>query len=188
MIEMKNVVLALGLMVLFSACETEEVIVEEKVIIIEEQVLDLDDIKALKMEQAGVLFESAARQPEFAASLAEVAEKSLYKDYTELLPLIDKNVKQRGIARGYAIGKLIEGIARQPELNEALDKMGEQFIGVYNDKDFNEELMIYTRAKASSFILIALARQPEARPIIDKTCLKYLNISIGDWPAVEPVK
>jgi hypothetical protein len=140
---------------------------------------DSFDLKASKMEQIGGLFESIARQPEMAALLISSTE-SLYSDYTELLPLSDQAIVQRGKARGYAFGMLFSSIARQPEAYNQLDAAAEKFLGKYDASYISDELSEITTTFAFTLLTEAIARQPEADSLFNAACKKYLNFEIGD--------
>lgn len=132
------------------------------------------DEKSLKMETIGYLFESMARQPEASADLVS-ATAILYNDYTELLPLTDKAVLQRGAARGEALGMMFSAIARQPEIAEEIDSTAERFLGVYNPEYINDEMLSYSKTIAVKYLLDAIARQPEVTPMFNTLSKKYLN-------------
>jgi F0F1-type ATP synthase membrane subunit c/vacuolar-type H+-ATPase subunit K len=138
---------------------------------------DSSDIKAIKMQAVGYLFESIARQPEQFTRLIK-ATTMLYSDYTELLPLNDKWVAERGKARGIALGNMFDAMARQPEMIQVMDSVAEKFLGRYNSSYINAEILDYSRIYASSYILEALARQPEISLAIDTLSLKYLDSGI----------
>jgi hypothetical protein len=55
------------------------------------------DMKASKMEQIGGLFDAIARNPEMSDQLVTAAAQN-YSHYTELLPLSDQAIPQRGKA------------------------------------------------------------------------------------------
>ncbi len=140
---------------------------------------DSFDLKASKMEQIGGLFESIARQPDMADILISSTE-SLYSDYTELLPLSDQAIVQRGKARGYAFGMLFSSIARQPEAYNQLDAAAEKFLGKYDASYISDELSEITKTFAFTLLTDAIARQPEADTLFKAACKKYLNFEIGD--------
>lgn len=132
------------------------------------------DIKAFKMAQAGMLFESIARQPEASERLIKATE-ILYTDYHQLLPLSDKAVAERGRARGMAVGSLLDAVARQPEAIEILDAAAEKFLGAYDPAIFSAELMDYARIYAAPALMESIARQPEVTTSFNFISSKYLN-------------
>ena len=140
---------------------------------------DSFDLKASKMEQIGGLFESIARQPDMADVLISSTE-SLYSDYTELLPLSDQAIVQRGKARGYAFGMLFSSIARQPEAYMQLDAAAEKFLGKYDASYISDELSEITTTFAFTLLTESIARQPEADSLFNAACKKYLNFEIGE--------
>lgn len=201
---MKNRILLIPILLLFAliGCEKDEIqdinsdvntLQDSITVIIEQHNALLDsisqliilmdnnkfDIKALQMEQIGSLFESIARQPEAANKLINSTEL-LYTDYTELLPISDKSIYQRGKGRGLAFGKLFESIARQPEAYTDLELAAEKFLGEYNASYISNELLDITKAYAMSSLNESIARQPEARPSFNSICKKYLNFEVRD--------
>ena len=137
------------------------------------------DLKASKMEQIGSLFDSIARQPESADVLIKATE-ILYKDYTELLPLSDRDIIQRGKARGSAFSSLFDAIARQPEAFDDLDYAAEKFLGVYDPDYISDDLLEITRIYSLTALEESLARQPEAKDLINSASIKYLDFDILD--------
>lgn len=135
------------------------------------------DIKAYKMAQISALFESIARQPE-AADVLIGSTKILYTDYTELLPLTDKAIIQRGQARGQAIGMLFNSIARQPEAFNKLDSAAMIFLGAYNSAYISDEMLEISKTYAGSYLFDGIARQPEADSLFNLVSKKYLNFEI----------
>ncbi len=85
------------------------------------------DSKASKMEQIGPLFEAISRNPDTYNTLVKVTEE-LYSNYTELLPLSDKAISQRGKARGESFGLLFYSLARNPGALEELDSAAAKFL------------------------------------------------------------
>jgi len=140
---------------------------------------DKFDLKAIKMEHAGSLFVHMARQPEASDILISITE-NLYTNYTELLPLSDKSIAQRGKSRGIAFGKLFESMARQPELYEKLDLTATQFLGEYNSSYISDELLEITKIYAMPYLIESIARQPEIHPNLNLACKKYLNLDTID--------
>lgn len=165
---MKNYVL----MVLFTAaillysCKEENYYTDEEF-----------DLKASQMEQVGPLFDAIARQPEMAGQLINTAEK-LYTSYTELLPISDRAVNERGKARGLAFAGLFDAIARQPEAFEMLDIAAEKFLGSYSADYISDELLEVTKTYAMGALYESLARQPEANDLFAAVCKKYLNFQM----------
>lgn len=139
--------------------------------------IDEFDIKASKMEQIGSLFYSIARQPEAADLLIKSAEM-LYSDYTELLPISDMAITQRGMARGESFSMLFEAITMQPEAFNILDSAAEKFLGRYNSSYISDELLDVTKTYSISILLESLARQPETDSLINLASIKYLNFDI----------
>jgi len=135
------------------------------------------DLKASKMEQVGGLFSSIARQPEMAKYLIQSAEIN-YSNYTELLPISDKAIVQRGKARGAAFSLLFDAIARQPEAFNLLDSAATKFLGVYDQSYISDELLDITKTYAVAGLNDALARQPEADSLFNLVTIKYLNFRI----------
>jgi F0F1-type ATP synthase membrane subunit c/vacuolar-type H+-ATPase subunit K len=139
---------------------------------------DSFDIKASKMEQIGGLFEAIARQPEMADELINATEL-IYTDYSELLPLSDQAIIQRGKARGYAFGMLFYSVAMQPEIFNKLDFAATKFLGKYNSDDISDELLDITRTYAVNGLNESLARQPEADSLFNVISKRYLNFDIS---------
>jgi F0F1-type ATP synthase membrane subunit c/vacuolar-type H+-ATPase subunit K len=165
---MKNhilMVLFAAVMLLYS-CKEENYYTEEEF-----------DLKASQMEQIGPLFDAIARQPDFAGQLIHTAE-NLYTSYTELLPISDQAINQRGKARGLAFAELFNAIARQPEAFEKLDRAAEQFLGPYSADYISDELLQVTKAYAMGALYESLARQPEANDLFAAVCEKYLNFQM----------
>lgn len=141
------------------------------------------DIKACKMEQIGSLFNAIARQPEVSEFLIEATE-ILYSDISELLPLSDEAVVQRGKARGFAFSCMFNAIARQPEAFAELDIAATKFLGVYDPGYISDELLDISKIYTTTAMNEAIARQPNADSLFNLTCMKYFNFeidaSIGD--------
>ena len=135
------------------------------------------DIKALKMAQIYSLFEAIARQPE-AADVLINATRVVYHDYTELLPLSDEAVPQRGEARGTAFSGLFEAIARQPEAFNKLDSAATIFLGEYSSSYISDELLEYSKVFSVTALNESIARQPSADSLFNIASIKYLNIQI----------
>lgn len=135
------------------------------------------DLKASKIEQIGSLFEAIARQPEAYEVLVN-STKLIYSNYTELLPLSDKAIVQRGKARGAAFGSLFAAIARQPEAYQVLDDAATVFLGPYKADEISDELLEITKAYCIASLYESIARQPEAFPSFNAICKKFLNFEI----------
>lgn len=135
------------------------------------------DLKASKMEQIGSLFEAIARQPEASGALIN-ATKLVYANYTELLPLSDMAIVQRGKARGAAFSMLFDAIARQPEAYNLLDSAATIFLGKYDSKEISSNLLDITKAYSVVALNESIARQPEAFNSFNSVCKKYLNFEI----------
>ncbi len=145
--------------------------------VFEEKTDDAFDIKASKMEQIGSLFESISRQPYEAQLLMSVTE-ILYHDYTDLLPISDKAIFQRGKARGYSFSLLFASIARNPEAFSQLDAAATKFLGRYNPSYISNELAEITKIYSIMSIGESLARNPEVDSLLNLASKKYLNFEI----------
>ncbi len=139
---------------------------------------DAFDLKASKMEQIGGLFDAIARQPEAADMLIE-ASKLVYTNYTELLPLSDRAIVQRGKARGIAFSMLFDAIARQPEAYNKLDSAATIFLGEYDPAEISNRLLEITKAYSVNALNESIARQPEAFGSFNLVCKKYLDFDIA---------
>ena len=135
------------------------------------------DMKALKMEQTASLFEAIGRQPEAAEVLISATEL-LYSDYTQLLPISDENIEERGRARGIAFSSLFESMARQPEAYDMIDSAAAKFLGAYDPSYISEEMLEITKAYSVTSLNEAIARQPGADSIFNLATQKYLNMPI----------
>lgn len=135
------------------------------------------DIKAIKMAQIASLFESIARQPEASDVLISSTE-ILYSDYTELLPISDKNINERGESRGYSFGLMFEAVVRQPDAFQSIDEAAEKFLGEYNADYISDNLLDVTRAYSLPFINSSIARNPEADSLLNIMSEKYLDFDI----------
>ena len=136
------------------------------------------DVKASKMEQIGPLFESISRNPDSYTSLIKVTEE-LYSDYTELLPLTDRAVLQRGKARGQSFGLMFYAISRNPSVFDKFDSVAAQFLGEYDSSYINTEMEEVTKTYAIDGLNEALARNPEADSLYNIVTKKYLNFEIS---------
>jgi len=167
---MKNRVLLLSIILLsfMTSCTKKEFIYDEDTTF---------DLKAEKMGQIGSLFEGIARQPEVADQLVHATE-SLYTDYTELLPISDQAIVQRGIARGHSFGMLLLSIAVQPEAFDDMDAAAAKFLGVYDPDYISDELAEITKTYAVTYLNESIARQPEADSLFNLICKKYMNFEI----------
>jgi hypothetical protein len=167
---MKNQVLVFSILLVFlvQSCTKKELVYDED---------ETFDLKASKMEQVGSLFESIARQPEAADQLVKATE-GIYTDISELLPISDKAIVQRGKARGYSFGLLLTSIARQPEAFNDLDAAARKFLGVYNPDDISDELAEITKTYAAAALNESISRQPEADSLFNVVCKRYMNFEI----------
>jgi len=166
----KNVFIAMMVTVVLASC-TKDVVNKD----------DEFDLKASKMEQIGGLFDAIARQPEMADYFIKT-EGNSYSDISELLPISDKAIAQRGQARGYAFGELFAGIARQPEAFGILDSVATRFLGKYDKKNISDELLEITKTCAMTELLDAIARQPEVDSLFNVVCKRYLNFELSSLP------
>ena len=131
------------------------------------------------MEQIGPLFEAISRNPDSYNMLIKVTEE-LYYDYTELLPLTDKAVLQRGKARGLSFGSMFYAISRNPYIDvfEKLDSAAEKFLGKHDKSYINTEMEEITKTYAIDALNEALARNPHADSLYNVVCKRYLNFEI----------
>ena len=135
------------------------------------------DIKASKIEQIGSLFEAISRNPDTYEVLMKNTEV-VYSDYTELLPLSDKAVSQRGIARGHSFGLLFYSLCRNPNAFEELDFAATKFMGVYDENEISDELLDISKMYSISGLNEGLARNPYADGLCNILCKKYLDFEI----------
>lgn len=159
--------------------EKHDALLDSISLLIANQTTNSNDIKAIKMAQIGCLFESIARQPEITEQLIRSTEM-LYTDYTELLPISDKAIQERGQARGSSFGLMFEAIARQPEAFEMLDIVAAKFLGEYSADYINDDLLEITRAYTLPLINGSLARNAEIDSLFNLVSKKYLNYSITE--------
>ena len=136
------------------------------------------DIKASKMEQIGPLFESISRNPDSYNSLIKVTEE-LYFDYTELLPLTDRAVLQRGKARGISFGLMFYSISRNPDVFDKFDLLAEKFLGKYDPSYINTEMEEITKTYATEGLNEAISRNPAVDSLYNIVTKKYLNFEIA---------
>ena len=136
------------------------------------------DEKASKMEQIGPLFEAISRNPETYDLLISVTEE-LYSDYTELLPLTDRAVLQRGKARGQSFGLLFYAISRNPSVFDKFDSTAAQFLGKYDPSYINAEMEEITKIYAIDGLNEAISRNPEVDSLYNIVTKKYLNFEIA---------
>lgn len=134
------------------------------------------DLKATQMEAMGQLFDNIARSPEFADDQIALAAKSLYDNIEDILPINDIRVETRGIARGIAIGALVEAIGRQPEAKDVLIDTAERFLGKYSDSMIGEGMNRFCKSGASAQIMEAYTRQPDMKDVFDSVLYDFLNI------------
>jgi len=135
------------------------------------------DLKAYKMGQIYSLFDAMARQPEASDILIE-STGMLYSDISELLPISDEAVVERGMARGVSFGSLFEAVARQPEAFGVLDSAAMIFLGVYDPGYISDEMLEVTRACSMTSLNESIARQPAADSLFNILCMKYLDFEI----------
>lgn len=169
---MKKYLIILLSIFLFSCTDDYTYITEE----LEEPV----DLKALKMEMVGPVFESIARQPEMAQGFINAAEAMLYKDISEILPISDSFVVERGIARGKAFSTMFESIGRQPEAIEYFEIAATKFLGKYDAEIISDEMLEYQKIYSITSLVEALARQPEAYNDMDTVCQDFFNCNLGE--------
>ena len=135
------------------------------------------DLKASKMEQIGPLFEAISRNPDNYNTLIKVTEE-LYSDYTELLPITDKAVSQRGKARGNSFGLLFYSLARNPGAFEKLDSAAAKFLGEYDESEISDELLDISKTYAMKGLNEGFARNPNIDSLYNVLSKKYLNFEI----------
>lgn len=174
---MKKVLLIFTVLLtsLLSCTEEGDTYLTEEIFILNEP-----DIKAYKLEQVAPLFDGIARQPEMAEGLINAAEVMLYDNFTDLLPISDTLVAERGSARGFAFSSMFDAMARQPESIPIIDSVATKFLGVHDDSYINDEMLAYTKVFASRGLLDGLARQPENYDKLDPICLKYFNCNLEE--------
>lgn len=121
-----------------------------------------EDFKTKQILATLSLYENIARQPEMQDKLVAITEQLAgYSQISELAPLNDQAIIQRGNARGECLGACFLAIARQPEIHDDLVTIAKQFLGTYGDGIITEEINNYSRLKAIPSINEACARQPE---------------------------
>lgn len=103
---------------------------------------------------------------------------ALHTDYTEILPISDKAINERGQARSSSFGLMFEDIARQPEAFEMLDIAAAKFLGEYSVGYINDDLLEVTRAYTLPLINESLVRNPQVDSLFDLASKKYLNHAI----------
>lgn len=160
---------------IFNSCTDESTYYNEELYFLNEP-----DIKANQMQQVGNLFENIARQPEMADELINATEAVLYSNITDILPISDTLVKQRGEARGIAFSALFQAIARQPEARYILDDAAAQFLGEYDSSIISNEMNEFQKTFASTGLIEGIARQPEMYSYMDTICGKYFNCDFED--------
>jgi hypothetical protein len=99
----------------------------------------------------------------------------LYSDISELLPISDKAISQRGKARGKSFGLLFFAISRNPGTFDKLDAAATKFLGEYDKSYINEEMEAITKTYAISGLNEALARNPYIDSLLNVVSKKYLN-------------
>ena len=162
---MKKQTLLISFLLLFTlfACEDEETCYCEA-----------PDNKAMLMEQAGGIFEPIARNPETYETQIKITSE-LYSDISELLPISDKAIQQRGEARGHSLGLLLYALARNPGAFDKLDAAATKFLGAYDKSFINEEMEEVTKTYAISWMNGAIARNPGIDSLLNVLSKKYLN-------------
>ncbi len=135
------------------------------------------DSKASKMEQIGPLFEAISRNPDTYNTLVKVIEE-LYSNYTELLPLSDKAISQRGKARGESFGLLFYSLSRNPGSLEELDSAAAKFLGEYDKSEISDELLDISKTYAMKGLNEGFARNPNIDSLYNIFSKKYLNFEI----------
>jgi len=135
------------------------------------------DTKASKIEQIGSLFEAISRNPDTYEVLMKNTEV-VYSDYTELLPLSDTAILQRGIARGHSFGLLFYSVCRNPNAFEELDIAAAKFLGEYDENEISDELLDISKIYSISGLNEGLARNPGADSLCNVLCMKYLDFEI----------
>lgn len=143
------------------------------------------DYKAAQILSTSTLYENIARQPEMADQLIrQTAALAGYSDITELFPLSDCALSQRGEARGTCLAEAFNAIARQPEAYDKIEACAVRFLGTYEMKIISTRLTDYSRLHAISGMNEALARNPEAADLIYALCKKILGVDLTtDAPA-----
>lgn len=137
------------------------------------------DLKARNIEAVGTLFYNMARQPEEAEQLISIAAQTLYNRYTDLLPISDWAVDQRGAARGSALGQLASALTRSSEeVKQQLFAAADRFLGPYEPRFISPELNAYAITAASEQIIEAYAYNPESLTDLQKLCSTYLGIEL----------
>ncbi|HIW66319.1 MAG TPA: hypothetical protein H9879_08845 [Candidatus Alistipes intestinipullorum] len=137
------------------------------------------DLKAQNIEAVGTLFYNMARQPEEAEQLISIAETTLFNRYTDLLPISDRAVDQRGTARGSAIGQLATALTRaSEEMKQQLFDAADQFLGPYDPKIISPALNAYAITTASNQIIEAYAYNPQMFADLQELCETYLGIEL----------
>lgn len=142
------------------------------------------DLKAQNIEAVGTLIYNMARQPEEAEQLISIAEVTLFRHYSELLPISDRAVDQRGTARGSAIGQLATALTRSSEeMKQKLFAVADQFLGPYDPWTISPALNAYAITSASPMILEAYAYNTSILPDLQKLCKAYLGIELEEIQA-----
>lgn len=139
-----------------------------------------NDAKAQQMRAVGSLFENIAKQPEMADALIETTEVLAgYSNISELAPLDDEAVAERGEARGESIGLCFEAISRQPDMIEQLEELCVRFLGQSGDGIVSDELNRYSAVAAASSLNSSIARQPYLEIPLKSFADKVLGTSLG---------
>lgn len=157
-------------MLAFSAC-TEKNYYEED---------GSNDTKAQQMRAVGSLFENIAKQPAIADALIETTEAMAgYSSISELAPLDDEAVAERGKARGESIGLCFEAISRQPDMLEQLEELCVRFLGQSGDGIISDELNSYSAVAALASLNSCIARSPYFEIPLKNFADKVLGTSLG---------
>lgn len=134
------------------------------------------DAKANMIYSFASVFTDMARQPEVGTSMVEAAlatwNISSYEDY---LPLKDKALRERGIARGCVVGAALTAIARQPEINTQITSAALLLIGAYDEDLFPAVMIDYAKGIALTHLTDAIARQPEAAAMLRSFMTRFLG-------------
>lgn len=162
--------LAVGLLA-FTACQEPMETVEQ----IGEEVV-FADAKANMIYSFATVFTDMARQPEIADAMIDAALKTWnINSYEDYLPLNDKALRERGIARGCVVGAALTAIARQPEIVTEITDAALLLIGAYDAALFPDTMVDYAKGIALTHLTDALARQPEAASLLRAFMTRFLG-------------
>ncbi|NPA35574.1 MAG: hypothetical protein GXO47_01880 [Chlorobi bacterium] len=167
---MKKQILSITILMFLSlaACDDDTTCVYEE-----------PDNKALLMEQAGNIFYAISLNPGTYDMQVEITSE-LYSDISELLPISDEAVQQRGKARGESFGLLFYSISRNPGASVELDSAAIKFFGAYDEDIISPEMEEITKIYAIPWINQALSRNPGVDSLINVFSKKYLNYDINN--------